>query len=238
MKMFLACAALALVIVGQSASLEAQTFTVLYAFQGPPADGANAFDGVILGPNGTIYGSTEAGGSGCCGTLYRLDKNGKEMVLYNFQGTGDGMFPGKGLIRAVDGNLYGTTQQGGTASLGTVYAFTKEGVETVLHNFTGTPDGATPFAGVIVDSKGNLYGSTESGGDSSCGDGYGCGTVYKVNESGNEAVLYSFKGGKERCLSGSKLTFGPFWHPLRHRANRRRLSLQCSLRMRNCFHAD
>src|SRR5271157_4042098 len=68
--------------------------------------------------------------------------------------------------------------------------------ESVLHSFPGSPDGANPYAGLVRDAQGNLYGTTFSGGDSACSDGsdFGCGTVFKVDTSGKETVLYSFTG--------------------------------------------
>ena len=96
------------------------------------------------------------------------------------------------------GNLYGTTVQGGDVSLncyqgqcygdGTVFKVDASGKETVLHRFTGSPDGAAPFAGVVIDKAGNLYGTTSYGGSSRMG------TVFKVDSSGKETVLHSFAG--------------------------------------------
>ncbi len=81
--------------------------------------------------------------------------------------------------------------QGGAFGLGTVYKLTPSGTETVLHSFAGGSDGATPFGGVILDSKGNLYGTTTDGGSSSAG------IVFKVSASGTETVLYTFAGGPD-----------------------------------------
>jgi uncharacterized repeat protein (TIGR03803 family) len=89
------------------------------------------------------------------------------------------------------GNLYGATAGGGTAGLGTVFRLDAAGHETTLYSFTGTNgDGANPAAGVIMDSAGNLYGTTENGGQ--CVSG--CGTVFKLDPSGKETLLYSFTG--------------------------------------------
>jgi len=87
------------------------------------------------------------------------------------------------------GNLYGTTNECGASSAGIVWKVSQSGTETVLHNFAGgMSDGANPYAGVIMDAKGNLYGDTDEGGAS------GDGTVYELNKKGTLTVLHSFAG--------------------------------------------
>ena len=109
--------------------------------------------------------------------------------LYNFAGpTSDGGYPYGVLVRDTKGNLYGTTYYGGSSSAGTVFVVSKTGTETILYNFTGASDGGYPFTGLVRDAKGNLYGTTSSGGAS------GYGTVFKVAK-GVETVLWSFTGG-------------------------------------------
>jgi uncharacterized repeat protein (TIGR03803 family) len=121
-------------------------------------------------------------------------------VLHRFKGSPtDGAQPVSGLIRDSAGNLYGTTSVGGPSTgatnAGVVFKLDKTG-ETVLHSFTGGADGASPTAGVIQDSAGNLYGTTRYGGSSSrCS--YGCGVVFKLDTTGTETVLYSFTGGAD-----------------------------------------
>jgi uncharacterized repeat protein (TIGR03803 family) len=90
------------------------------------------------------------------------------------------------------GNVYGTTQQGGAHGYGTVFKLDNAGKETVLHSFRGVPDGEYPCAGLILDAKGNLYGTTQLGGPVSQNDG----TVFKVTAKGKETVLYSFTDAK------------------------------------------
>jgi uncharacterized repeat protein (TIGR03803 family) len=122
--------------------------------------------------------------------VYKLDTAGQETVLYNFAGEADGGHPYAGVIRDSAGNLYGTTSAGGTAGQGVVYKLDATGNETVLYSFTGYPnDGGQPYAGVIRDSAGNLYGTTYLGGT------YNQGAVYKLDATGQETVLYSFTGG-------------------------------------------
>ena len=104
------------------------------------------------------------------------------------------MGPYDTLFQGSDGDLYGTTGSGGAAFNGVVFKIDKRGHETVLYNFTGGSDGASPFAGVIRDAAGNLYGTTENGGGYACNDGNGCGTVFALDTAGKERVLYRFTG--------------------------------------------
>ncbi len=115
----------------------------------------------------------------------------------------DGGNPYAGLIQDAAGNLYGTTSLGGAYygsgyyGAGTVFELDRSGVYTVLYSFcsvSGCPDGEGPVATLVLDAQGNLYGTTGAGGGTGC-NGNGCGTVFKVDTSGNETVLYSFNGG-------------------------------------------
>jgi len=133
---------------------------------------------------------------GVVATLSAHAQTYREKLLYSFTGTTDGASPEASLVRDRAGNLYGTALLGGDPSCtqwqgnscGVVFKVTEAGKEKVLYSFTGTPDGASPYAGVVRDAAGNLYGTTWAGGASG-----GCGAVYKVSR-GKEAVLYSFNG--------------------------------------------
>jgi uncharacterized repeat protein (TIGR03803 family) len=161
--------------------------TVLYSFTGG-ADGENPTASLVRDAEGNLYGTTYSGGDpSCgtygCGTVFKLDINNKESILHSFTGRFlDGGNPQAGLIRDAAGNLYGTTLDGGSFSGGTVFMLDPSGKESILHNFSGKPDGAGPESGVIMDAKGNLYGTTYGGGDAKCigGHGYGCGVVFKL----------------------------------------------------------
>jgi uncharacterized repeat protein (TIGR03803 family) len=168
---------------------QAQTFKSLYSFSNSP-NGATPFGGVVKDKLGNLYGTTSGGGAASFGTVYKLSNSGKETVLYSFTGGADGSVPYAGLVMDRSGKLYGTTRFGGSSDGGTVFEVNPEtGQETVLHSFTGQPDGAEPFSGVILDKSGNLYGATFAGG--SANDG----TVYKVDiQTQQETVLYSFTG--------------------------------------------
>ena len=163
--------------------------SVLYTFTGL-ADGGSPMAGVIRDSEGNLYGTTYHGGTNDTGVVYKVDVTGHETVLYSFTGNG-GANPFAGVIRDSSGNLYGTTYGGGTAGHGVVYKLDAASNETVLYSFTGGVDGGSPFAGVIRDSAGNLYGTTSSGGTA------GYGVVYKVDAVGNETVLHSFAGGTD-----------------------------------------
>jgi uncharacterized repeat protein (TIGR03803 family) len=167
--------------------------TVLYGFQGQPdAAGPN---GSLLRYQGDIYGTTSSGGAFCfpgCGTVYKIDANGVETVLYSFSGLSDGKYPESTLIHGQDGSLYGTTPQGGLYGAGTIFQLDPDGVETVLHNFGETStDGFSPIAGLVRDSAGNFYGTTPFGGS------FGGGVVYKLDRAGVLTILHSFTGGSD-----------------------------------------
>ena len=182
----------AIVIVSAMAvsSAHAQTFTVLYTFtdetQGWQPDAAP-----IVDDNGNLFGTTQYGGTaGGYGTVYELDGGGKETVLYSFSGTPDGEDPEGSLFRTNAGYLYGTTIYGGTGGgYGTVFQLATSGKLTLLHSFTDTPDGADPHGSLVPDRQHNGYGTTQYGGT---GGGYG--TVFKVSQTGEQSILYSFSG--------------------------------------------
>jgi uncharacterized repeat protein (TIGR03803 family) len=165
--------------------------TVLYSFGGG-ADGANPWTGLVWGPANHLYGTTEAGGASGFGTVFRISKAGKKTVLYNFIGTGgDGAYPFARLVWDGVGNLYGTTYKGGASGNGTVFRLAKTGKETVLYSFKGGADGENPYAGVVRDASGNLYGTTFGA------FGVGYGTVFKLNTARKETVLHGFTGGDD-----------------------------------------
>jgi uncharacterized repeat protein (TIGR03803 family) len=188
------------VLATRSAQAQTYTFSVPHSFTGPP-DGGIPYAGVVWDAQGNLYGTTSGGGASAYGTVFKLDTTGNETVLYSFTGTGtDGLDPQGNLMRDAKGNLYGTTVQGGVGctaedGCGTVFKLDTAGKETVLHDFTGSPDGSSSFSGLVRDTQGNLYGTTSGGGEPACK--FGCGTVFKLDKAGNEIVLYSFTGGTD-----------------------------------------
>ncbi len=166
------------------------TESVLHSFAGG-SDGANPQTDLITDATGNLYGTTSAGGTTNCGTVFRVKPNGHETVLYTFKCRPDGFTPNGGLVMDSAGNLYGTTYGGGAPNQGTVFKLAPDGTETILYSFQGGSDAAYPVAGLIIDKKGNLFGTTYGGGDA------GLGTVFKLSPKGKETVLYSFKGGSD-----------------------------------------
>jgi uncharacterized repeat protein (TIGR03803 family) len=242
-------------------SLQAQTFTVIYAFQGGPNDGSEPAAPPVRDAQGNLYGTTGAGGTKDWGTVYKIAASGTETLLHSFTGGADGVTPTTGLVRDAQGNLYGMTYTGGSTNCfdgggcGAVYELSPSQngwTETILYAFHGGKDGAlpgdgtlaldtdgnlygttlygggspwpngggvvfkltktskgweeqtlyafspdsdgtspSPYGGVILDSAGNIYGTTYYGGS------YGLGSVFKIDPSGAETVLYNFTGGAD-----------------------------------------
>jgi uncharacterized repeat protein (TIGR03803 family) len=170
---------------------QARSFKVLYSFTNG-ADGGQPYASLIQDSAGNLYGTTAVGGSSGFGTVFKVNKKGKETVLYTFSGGADGANPWAGLVWGPRDSLYGTTEAGGTSGYGTVFKLSKTGKKTVLYNFTGTgDDGAYPYALLVWDAAGKLYGTTYKGG------AFGNGSVFQLGKTGKLTVLYSFKGGAD-----------------------------------------
>lgn len=164
--------------------------TVLHSFHGP-ADGGRPCAGLIQDAAGNLYGTTYGTGAKW-GTIFKLTTAGVETVLHNFTGKDDGGSPYAGLTMDSAGSLYGATVYGGAHGAGAVFKFDPGvGRETVLHSFSGGLDGGDPYGTLLIDSAGNLYGTTYYGGT------FGYGTIFKLDPAGNETVLHSFTGGSD-----------------------------------------
>jgi uncharacterized repeat protein (TIGR03803 family) len=179
--------------------------TVLYRFAGYPADGQMPLQGLVRDSAGNLYGTTFQGGAYGGGTVFQIGPAGAEIVLHNFNLNGiDGYDPfGGSLLRDSAGNLYGTTELGGSQFGGTVFRLAPNGEETILHNFNygSNTDGYFPYGTLAVDSERNLYGVTNFGGAF-----LSYGAVFKVSVSGNETLLYSFSGtGGDGAVPGGGL---------------------------------
>jgi uncharacterized repeat protein (TIGR03803 family) len=178
------------------------TETVLHSFTGK-LDGAIPLFGTLFrDPAGNLYGTTSTGGANGGGTVFRLGLNGKQVSIAFPNGTGAG-FSAAGLTPDGAGNAYGTTQYRGTGcapfGCGTVYKVSHSGKITIVYSFQGGTDGANPIADLVRDSAGNLYGTTLDGGAGSAG------TVFKIDSTGKESVLYAFMGGTDGGLPHSGL---------------------------------
>lgn len=171
-------------------------------------NGVNVYDGLIADAAGNFYGTGGGGGAHDEGVVYELSSTPiggwNERVLYSFGSvTGDGMYPRAKVTMDASGNLYGTTPLGGAFGQGTVFQLVPSSsgnwTETVLHSFGGNAsDGITPYAGVVIDSAGNLYGTTSAGGMHNDGTAY---ELTPVSGGGwAETMLHAFGSDQEDGL--------------------------------------
>jgi len=180
-----------------------QTFSVVHNFKW--TDGANPLAGLTI-DGSNLYGTTSSGGDFGQGTVFVINSSGEESVLYQFTGGKDGGAPEAGLI-LIEGNLYGTTSAGGASDAGTVFEVTLHGKEKVLYSFTGKADGANPQASLVRDADGNLYGTTNLGGENSNG------TVFKLippkaeGKPWTEEVLHNFGKGTDGAAPVAGVSF-------------------------------
>jgi uncharacterized repeat protein (TIGR03803 family) len=205
----------------------AQTETVLYTFcaQTKCTDGGGP-SGLVFGPKGDLYGTTQYGGANdscndsSCGAVFKLSPEGKETVLYSFCGEAnciDGYYPEAGVVFDQKGNLYGTTAYGGAHGNGVAFKLAPDGQLTILHHFcawNGCTDGGVPYAGLVLDDQGNVYGTTTKGGayNNNLCYGYGCGVVFRITPEGKYVVLYSFCA-QNNCVDGANPFAGLVFDP-------------------------
>jgi uncharacterized repeat protein (TIGR03803 family) len=230
-KRFLGAASAALMIVivttlvlASGASAQSK-YKTLYKFKGGTG-GSQPWAGLILDANGNLYGTTLAGGSHKAGTVFKLTPTAtgwSQTVLYSFTGGADGGMnaSGAGLVFDGAGNLYGTAGSGGVYGAGVVFELTPTSsgwAESVLYSFSGAADGGYPYAGLIFDSAGSLYGTTWGGGRVDCGNG--CGVVFKLAPTSSgwiESVLYAFgpngqNSDAELVFDGASNLYGVTWY--------------------------
>jgi uncharacterized repeat protein (TIGR03803 family) len=213
-------------------------FSVLHTFAG--SDGYWPAAG-LLRQSGNLYGVTTGGGATNSGTVFKVKASGQTSVLYSFAGphpSGDGSGGYGRLVRDTSGAFYGTTYNGGIVNqttcqiigCGTVFKLTptQSGwTETVLYRFTGGADGGYPGSTLVLDSQGNLYGTTTVGGSGNCT--VGCGVVFKLTQKSGqwtETVVHAFSGGFDGAFPGGELVrdaAGNFYGPAYYGGN-----LNCS----------
>jgi len=187
--------------------------TILHAFSGA-SDGSYVQGPVVLDAQGNLYGTTSGDGDPVCkcGTVFEIQHlaNGhwSKKRLYAFTSGSDGAAPFAGLALDGSGNLYGTTRDGGSFNSGTVFKLSPAGggawTESVIYTFgSAAGDGSWPSGDLMIDSQGNLYGTTSGG-------GAGFGTVFELSPSGGswtENTMHTFQSGADGSTPYSSLTF-------------------------------
>ncbi|HEY7095979.1 MAG TPA: choice-of-anchor tandem repeat GloVer-containing protein [Terriglobales bacterium] len=164
--------------------VQAQTYDRLHRFHG--AEGTNLRGGLTGDANGHLYGIAKNGGDFGVGTIYAMKIATKRVVALHSMQYVEGEEAVGELVRDAMGNLYGAARSGGLHSCGTVFKLDTKLVLTVLHTFIDSPEGCNPWGRLVIDSGGNLYGTTYAGGQSRWG------TVYKLDPAGVLTVLHSF----------------------------------------------
>lgn len=161
---------------------------------------------LLLASDGNLYGTSRGGGTSGVGTVFRMSTGGVFKILHNFTGVGtDGAVPQGPVAQGQDGNLYGTTESGGTTSFGTVFEISLTGTYKTLVSLDSTTDGGSPAAGLLAASDGFFYGSTTVGG----GDDFG--TLFQAGKSGIYNKLFDFTG-----ITGAVLGENPFTTVMAH----------------------
>jgi uncharacterized repeat protein (TIGR03803 family) len=170
--------------------------TTLHVFHGSCSDGQYPESGMVLGTDGSFYGTTVQGGglsdvSGCSGsptgTIFRITQAGDYSILHTFPtNCSQGIEPVATLVQGTDGNFYGATTAGGAHGCGTVFRITPSGVLTKLYSFPAVPYCDNPFGTLVQGTDGNFYGTTRGGGK------FGEGTVYRITPEGSYTLLHSF----------------------------------------------
>ncbi len=190
-----------------SQSLPVAHFSLVHAFAGGSDGAFPAYASLIFDKDGNLYGATTIGGvqtgqcvaTGGCGTIFRIDRSGREGVFYAFGGdTNAPRLPYGTLIRDADGSFYGTSYAGGASGplacndgCGTVYVVSSAGEEKTIYSFTGGEDGATPSAALTMDTDGRLYSTTHNGGINDAG------VVFALDREGEESVVHAFLDGED-----------------------------------------
>ena len=151
------------------------TEETLHRFSGA-SDGAMPYGSLVWTSLGGLFGTTSSDGTYHCGTVFQIRSDGGKKILHEFTQTSDGCFPWAGVTLDAKGNIFGTTLYGGEYGFGTVFVITPSGKEKILHSFSNGSDGSSPYGGLVLDGKGNIYGTASSGG------AYGAGTIFEITQ--------------------------------------------------------
>ena len=169
--------------------LNAQTFTVVHDF-GAANDASSPTGALLLGPEGSLYGATQTGGTVGAGTIFEIDPSDQELVLHSFQFESDGELPSISFLE--NGLIVGTTYQGGLNQSGTVFELNSIGSLNVLFSCCTQNQNVGRFpGGAIRGADLNLYVATFSGGTGACYP-TGCGTFFKLDQNGTATLVHTF----------------------------------------------
>ena len=183
----------------------AGVLTTLYSFCSVESctDGSGPAQPLVQATNGNFFGETAEGGAYGRGTIFEITPSGKLITLYAFCSQAlcpDGAYPFGGLVRATNGNFYGTTEDYGANGGGTVFEITATGKLKTVYNFcsqANCTDGSGPLSGIVQGTDGNFYGTTVSGG------AHNYGTVFQITGAGKLKTLYSFCA-QTNCTDGDQ----------------------------------
>jgi len=184
---------------------DGSAYTILHNFFATAHDASSSSGALIRDAGGNFYGVSLFGGSNNSGSVYKMTPGGIVTILHSFGDatvTNDGKTPFGSLAQGLDGNFYGTTSAGGSASKGTVFEITPAGTVTILHSFEdggGTSEGAVPRAGLTLGSDGNFYGATFNEGSANKG------TLYRITPAGAFKILHTFGDGSTPNDGGTVL---------------------------------
>jgi uncharacterized repeat protein (TIGR03803 family) len=167
-------------------SAQTHAFATLHTFDG--ADGASPVAGLVQATDGSLYGTTQFGGSAGKGSAFKISRSGALKSLYSFctqAGCQDGDELAAGLVQGTDGGFYGATQFGGAHDLGTIFKLTRTGALTTLYSFNAS-GGSIPSSTLTQGTDGKFYGTTS-------GDGANlAGTVFRISRAGAFKALHNF----------------------------------------------
>lgn len=180
---------------------------IIHNFSGYPSDGVFPLVPLALDSKGNLFGTAFEGGIYYAGqgAVFEITADGAERLLHSFAGGTDGFWPQSPVILDAEGNLYSTTGGGGPNGGGTVFEMHPAGAKKIVYSFTGGADGGTPSGAIVRDEKGNIYGTTFYGGDSTCQ----CGVVYEIDAHGKQRVLHAFTSNPDGAYPSEGLVLGP-----------------------------